>query len=203
MSPLRLPACLLAVIALSGCSGPTSPDDHAATAHDHPGIDADAVPEGVARQYAMVDTEIAEHGGQTTSGEWRVAYVVGPAKSWQVPDGDDYTMRDPAAGETNHLEIIPFEAASGRIVPDVPIRLEVIDASGDVVQAEDLNFYFSDFFHYANNFAIPEAGQYTLRATLGAPTFLRHNHAGHTGGTPALAEGTTVEFPDVQITPGS
>ena len=50
---------------------------------------------------------------------------------------------------------------------------------------------------YANNFTVPEAGTYTLRATLGVPAFNRH---GEESDTPALAKGTTVEFKDVELT---
>lgn len=89
-----------------------------------------------------------------------------------------------------------MEAATGRIVPNVPIRLEVVDAQGQVVQAQDLNFYHAEFFHYANNFSIPTAGKYTLRATLQPPTFLRH---GASGETPALSEPVTVTFANVEL----
>ncbi len=94
--------------------------------------------------------------------------------------------------------MIPFDAESGRIVPQVPIRLEVLDANGQVVDAKAVNFYYAEFFHYANNFSVPTAGRYTLRATLAPPTFLRH---GEQGEQPPLSEGTTVEFRDVELRP--
>ena len=78
----------------------------------------------------------------------------------------------------------------------MPITLEVVDADGNVVQKQALNFYYSTFYHYANNFSIAEEGTYTLRATLGAPAFNRH---GEESEGPALAEGVTVEFADVEL----
>lgn len=160
------------------------------------GSAAEAVPAGVAKQYATVNKEIAAEGGEKESGPWRVGYIVEPAEPWFTPDGQ---FRQPAPGETHHIEIVPFEAATGRIVPNVPIRLEVVGPGGDVVDAKNLEFFYSDeFFHYANNFSVPEAGRYTLRATLDAPTFNRH---GEQGQGPALAEGARVEFTNVQLDP--
>lgn len=159
---------------------------------------AAAVPKGVATQYATLEQEIAERGGETTSGPWRIGYIVEAAEPWFEPAGDGYRFRAPAAGETHHIEIIPFEASTGRVVPNVPIRLEIIDAGGKVVDAKDLNFYYSTFFHYANNFAVPQAGQYTLRATLQPPQLMRH---GEQAEGPALPDGAQVEFPDIQLDP--
>ena len=156
------------------------------------------VPEGVAQQYATLEEEIAANGGETRSGDWRVAYIVEPAEPWFEPVDGTFRFRQPAPGETHHIEVIPIEAASGRIVPQVPLRLEVLDATGQVVDAKSLNFYYSEFFHYANNFSVPTAGRYTLRATLLPPTFFRH---GEQGEQPPLSEGTTVEFRDVELRP--
>ncbi|WP_414504264.1 hypothetical protein [Streptomyces sp. NEAU-L66] len=66
--------------------------------------------------------------------------------------------------------------------------------------AKELNFYYSEFFHYANNFSIPKAGKYTLRAKLDTPTFLRH---GASGEKPALGERATATFRNVELKPES
>ncbi|HJQ46713.1 MAG TPA: hypothetical protein VJ870_10380 [Amycolatopsis sp.] len=67
------------------------------------------------------------------------------------------------------------------------------------MDSKQLNFYYSEFFHYANNFSIPQEGTDTLRAYLDPPTFLRHREAGE---APALGEGAQVTFTGVQITHG-
>lgn len=181
----------------SGSGSASGSGSGSGSASEASGSTAAQVPEGVADQYATLEAEIAAEGGETTSGPWRVAYIVEPAEPWFEADS---TFRAPADDETYHIEIIPIEAETGRVVPDVPIRLEVVDADGTVVDARDLNFYYAEFFHYANNFAVPDAGTYTLRATLDAPGFLRH---GEEGETPALAEGAAVEFTDVELEPES
>ncbi len=164
------------------------------------GASAAGVPQGVAAQYTQLAEEIREHGGQTESGPWRVGYIVEAAEPWFEPADGEYRFRQPSPGETHHIEVIPFEKETGRIVPEVPIRLEIVGADGQVVEAKDLNFYYSTFFHYANNFSVPEPGRYTLRATLGAPQLLRHGEQSQ--GAP-LAQGTQVQFTNVQLGPAS
>lgn len=166
-------------------------------AADTGGDAASTVPAGVQEQYEVLADEVAEKGRTTESGEWTVHLIAEAAEPWFEVHDDQAHFRAPQDGETHHLEIIPTETATGRIVPDVPITLEVVDADGTVVQRKRLNFYYSTFFHYADNFTVPEAGSYTLRASLGVPAFNRH---GEEAETPALTEGATVEFTDVELT---
>ncbi len=161
--------------------------------------DGSAAPTGVSEQYEVLAAEVAERGGSTTSGDWQVSYIVEQAEPWFHAHDGDQQFREPTGTETHHIEIIPVESASGRIVPDVPITLDVIDESGTVVDSQKLNFYYSTFFHYANNFSVPAEGTYTLRAELGAPDFLRH---GEQADDPALSDGTTVEFTNVSLVQG-
>ncbi|WP_406640219.1 iron transporter [Amycolatopsis sp. WGS_07] len=157
-----------------------------------------AVPQGVASQYTVLEKEIKDAGGQTKVGPWRIAYIVEAAEPWYAAEGGHQHFRKPATGETHHIEIIPIEAATGRIVPDVPISVEVVDSTGKVADSKKLNFYYSEFFHYANNFSIPQAGTYTLRAKLDPPTFLRH---GEENEPPKLAEGAQANFEHVELKP--
>ncbi|ABD10450.1 hypothetical protein ThrDRAFT_03026 [Frankia casuarinae] len=155
-----------------------------------------AVPEGVFKQYTTLAKEIRSEGGEVQSGPWKIGYIVEAAEPWYEGKGGQQILRKPAADETHHIEIIPVEAATGRIVPNVPITLAVIDGKGTVAEEKTLNFYYAEFFHYANNFSIPRDGSYTLRATIGVPTFFRHGEEGH---TPALASGTTATFTNVTL----
>lgn len=158
---------------------------------------SESVPAGVAEQYSVLEAEVAERGGSTESGEWTVSYIVEQAEPWFAGRDGGQHFRAPRPDETHHIEIIPTETATGRIVPDVPVTLQVVDADGEVVDEKPLHFLHSTFFHYANNFVVPEEGSYTLRVTLGAPTFARH---GEEGEQPALSEGAEVEFEGVELT---
>ena len=189
----RIAHCLavlpLVTIALSGCTSGSAANENENT----------QLPAGVTEQYQVLASEVAERGGSTTSGDWTVDYIVESAEPWFEQHGHHrHAFRAAKPAETNHIEIIPTETSTGRIIPDVPITVEVIDDGGQVVQKQKLDFYYSTFFHYANNFSIPEAGTYTLRATLGAPSFNRH---GEEAEGPALAEGVTVEFTGVELGP--
>ena len=173
----------LALAALTGCG--------AQPAAKEAGF---AVPEGVQQQYEVLAEEVSEKGKTIQSGEWTVNLITEAAEPWFDKHAEHF--RAPQAGETHHIEIIPTETSTGRIVPNVPITLEVVSADKKVVQELALNFYYSTFYHYANNFTVPEAGAYTLRVTLGVPEFNRH---GEESEQPALAKGATVEFTDVTL----
>ena len=182
--PIALP---IAFASLAGCGAAADSGDRSAS----------AVPAGVEKQYQVLADEIAENGRSVESGEWTLNLITEPAEPWFEQHDDGSHFRAPKTGETHHIEIIPTETATGRIVPDVPITLEVVDASGTVVDQQELGFYHSTFFHYANNFTVPESGTYTLRARLVAPAFHRHGDASD---VPALSQGAAVEFTEVELT---
>jgi hypothetical protein len=190
-----LVAVAVAAVSLPACgedsTGATGTTTTATTT-----TEAGALPEGVASQYAVLEEEIAEEGGSVESGDWRIAYIKEPAEGWFETDQGRLVWRDPARGETAHLEIIPIERDTGRIVPGARITLEVLDAEGEPVESKQLSFYYAEFFHYAENFSIPESGEYTLRATVETPGFRRH---GEESEGPALMDDAEVEFENVMI----
>lgn len=155
-------------------------------------------PAGVEAEYATMAREIGSEGGEKTQDGWRVGYIVEAAEPWFESHHGSQHFREPKAGETHHIEILPFEEATGRLVPDTPVELEIVDAEGKVVEDRELQFLYGEFFHYATNFSIPEPGTYSLRATIGVPTFARH---GEEGDHPAMNEGTTVTFEGVELDP--
>lgn len=182
---LTVPTLLLA---LTACGSGSDEADPGATPA------AGKVPAGVAKMYSVLEEEVADRGGSVEAGDWKVSYIVESAEPWfESHQGHGEMFRKPAKGETNHVEIIPREKSTGRIVPDVPVSLQIVDGAGKVVAQGPLSFYYSTFFHYANNFSV-KPGTYTIKATLGAPTFRKH---GDEADGPALAKGATVTFDDV------
>jgi hypothetical protein len=182
----------VAVLATAGCGG----SDADATQTSDVTNRAPGVPQGVAAQYRQIADEVAAEGGEQRVGPWQIAYIVEPAEGWFETVDGERRWRAHTAAETHHIEILPIEASTGRLVPNVPITLELLDAQGDRVARRRLPMYYAEFFHYANNFAIPRDGTYTLRATLGAPDLRRH---GDRTEAPALAEGATATFEDVEL----
>jgi hypothetical protein len=154
------------------------------------------VPAGVAAQYATLEREVRDEGGEANAGPWRVAYIVEPAEGWFERRGEGFEWRAPAEDETHHIEILPIEASAGRLVPDVPVTLEVLDSRGERVARKRLRPYYAEFFHSAENFEIPRPGEYTLKATIDAPTLRRH---GEEAAEPPLARGAEVEFEGVRL----
>lgn len=203
-APIAVTAALTALL-LAGCGTgdppPPAPGTTAgSTAGSTTATSGAEIAQGVVTQYTVLDEEVEAEGGRTTSGDWEVAYIVEPAEAWFEPTGGEPNPREPAAGETHHLEIIPMDAATGRIVPDVPVRLEVLDEAGEVVDEQDLMFFHAEFFHYAHNFSVPEAGEYTLRATLQPPPSPRH---GESPEELTLLEPATVTFENVRLEPAA
>lgn len=160
---------------------------------------ADASPElhGVTESYSTAREEIEEAGSEKRAGEYQVGYIVEAAEGWWEGDPSDLEWRAPTSSETNHIEILPFDAETGLLVPEAEIRLSLRDEQGELVGEKPLNFYYSEFYHYANNFALPESGEYTLEAKIFPPDFERHGSKGGEG--KVFTKPVTVEFENVEI----
>ncbi len=153
--------------------------------------------QGVIDSYGTAQAEIDAEGGEQEIGDYRVGYIVEPAEPWWEGDPGNLTLREPAAGETNHIEILPFEAHTGLLIPYMEGTLTVLDRAGEEVDSKPLQFYRGEFYHYANNFSLPQSGPYTLRAEMEPPTFLRHETEVREG--KVLTQPITVEFENVEI----
>jgi hypothetical protein len=153
--------------------------------------------QGVLDSYGTAQAEIDGEGGEQEVGDYRVGYIVEPAEPWWEGDPENLTLREPAPGETNHIEILPFEAATGLFVPGMEGTLTVLNGSGEEVDSKPLQLYRGEFYHYANNFSLPGSGAYTLRAEMQPPTFLRHETEEKEGRV--LTEPIVVEFENVNI----
>jgi hypothetical protein len=113
---------------------------------------------GVVASYEVAQSEIDDEGDEQEVGEYRVGYIVEPAEGWWEGATENLAWCEPAAGETNHIEILPFEAETGLLVPGAEITLTVLDEAGEVVESKLLEFYRGEFYHYANNFSLPGSG---------------------------------------------
>ena len=152
---------------------------------------------GVVASDEVAQSEIDAEGGEQEIGDYQEGYIVEPAEGWWEGAPENLAFREPAAGETKHIEILPFEAETGLLVPGAEITLSVLDEAGEVVESKPLEFYRGEFYHYANNFSLPESGTYTLRAEIAPPTFLRHGTDDGEGRVPT--EPVVIEFESVEI----
>jgi hypothetical protein len=153
--------------------------------------------QGVVDSYAVAHEEIEAEGGEAEVGPYRVGYIVEPAEGWWEGDPENLQWREPSPDETHHLEILPFDPETGLLISEMEGRLTVVDDSGEEVDSQPLYLYYAEFYHYANNFSIPESGTYTLSAELEPPDFNRHGS--EEGEGRVFTEPVTVEFENVGI----
>ncbi len=153
--------------------------------------------QGVVDSYGVAQEEIEAEGGEQRAGGYRVGYIIEPAEGWWEGHPQNLAWREPAPGETNHIEILPFEVGSGLLVPEAEITLTVLDESGNEVDTKPLRFYRGEFYHYANNFSLPESGTYALRAEIAPLNFLRHETEEAEGRV--FTEPVVAEFENVHI----
>lgn len=88
--------------------------------------------------YAVAQEEIEDAGGEKEVGAYRVGYIVEPAEGWWDGNPTVLQWRGPSGAETNHIEILPFEAESGLLVPDMRIDLTILYEAGEVVESKPL-----------------------------------------------------------------
>jgi Fe2+ transport protein len=154
--------------------------------------------QGVVDSYAVAHEEIEAEGGEKVVGPYRVGYIVESAEGWWEGDPENLEWREPTPGETNHLEILPFDVETGELVPEAEVRLTILNQEDEPIGSKPLSFYRGEFYHYANNFSVPESGEYTLEAEIEPPTFLRHG--AEDGEGKVFTKPVSVEFENVEIT---
>lgn len=200
-APLVFAALHAALFA--GCGQPPPEGDRSAeeTTHETTTETTTATsPEfrGVMESYAVAHEEIEAEGGEKEVGPYRVGYIVESAEGWWEGDPENLEWREPLSSETNHIEILPFAAETGELVPDAGVRLTILNEEGEPVGSKPLSFYRGEFYHYANNFSVPGSGEYTLEAEIEPPSFLRHG--AEDGEGKVFTEPVSVEFENVEIT---
>lgn len=181
----------------AGCGQAPPDQSNAETTSETTTASSGADLEGVTDSYALARAEIEEAGGEKMVGGYRVGYIVESAEGWWEGNPEKLEWRGPTAGETNHIEILPFDPETGLLVPEAEIRLTIRDEEGELVTSKPLNFYYSEFYHYANNFTIPESGEYTLEAEISPPTFERHGEKSGEG--KVFTKPVTARFQTVEI----
>ena len=115
--------------------------------------------QGVMGAYAVAQEEIDEAGGEQEVGAYRVGYIGEPSEGWWDGDPTVLQWRGPSGAETNHIEILPFEAESGLLVPDMRIALTILDEAGGVVESKPLE----------NPWSFTEASSTTTPTTSASP----------------------------------
>ncbi len=140
----------------------------------------------------------AHAGGQQTVGDYIVGYAVESAEGLWHPRGGKLEWVEPTE-ENAHIEIAVRDAADGRFIPALDVRLTVLDAEGREVGTHRQPYLWHPWlYHYGRNWTVPGDGRYTLRVHIAAPEFARHDHVNGN----RYADPVNVEFRDVSIKTG-
>lgn len=142
----------------------------------------------------MID-EVAKGGAEQRAGDYLVGYAYeDPEGLYHWRDGS-LEWREP--GDANvHLEITVRDAADGRFVFGVGVRVDVLATNGDVVGSHDVPFlWHPSLLHYGANIRLPGDGTYTLRVHIDPPAYSRHDRVNGR----RFIEPVETEFRDVEI----
>lgn len=94
-----------------------------------------------------------------------------------------------------HLEVAVADAADGRFVPQLTVRVEVA-RDGRAVLSAELPFLWHPFLHhYGGNASVPDEGPYDVAVEVSRPHFMRHDPVnGRRYGEPVRARFDGVRF---------
>lgn len=132
------------------------------------------------RAYIEMSRAVANNGTEMTVGDYRIAYAVEFAETFWQMSGQrlEYNMRPEQSAETNaHVEIAVLDALTGRFLPDLAVRVTVVDAAGRPVGTEAVPFMWHPWmYHYGHNWRVPRAGLYRLLVHVDPPRWPRAGH---------------------------
>lgn len=160
----------------------------------------------VTREFDWVREHEAVASAEMAVGEYRVAYAITPALPYAEPDAGGRLVRhDPRPGEV-HLGVVVRDAADGRLVPGLAVRVTLVDASGRAVDARPLPYgWYPLLNRYGDNLRWPGLGAggataadgapVTVRVDVAPPTYWRHDPSNGD----RFADSVTAEFTRVTV----
>ncbi|NJL95302.1 MAG: hypothetical protein HC915_17070 [Anaerolineae bacterium] len=138
------------------------------------------------------------HGAERQVGDYRVGYAVEHAEGMYRLMAGELVWFEPQ-DENAHIEISVRDAADGRFIPGLNVRLTLLDENEQSVGTHEQPFLWHPWlYHYGRNWVLPGSGTYTLRVHIEAPEFGRHDK--HNG--QRYAESVDIAFPGVFIETG-
>jgi hypothetical protein len=158
--------------------------------------------------YGRALQSMAEEDGAhlAHAGDFLVAFVNEEAEGmYALADGlpseqgkGELVWREAAEKANCHLEVAVADAADGRFVPQLSVRVE-LTRGGERVLYAPLPFLWHPFLHhYGTNAELPDEGPFDVTVRIDAPTFMRHDPInGKRYGEPV-----TVRFDGVRFTNG-
>jgi hypothetical protein len=150
------------------------------------------------RAVQIMTTKVADGGGQQRAGDYVVGYALEKAEGMYQLDGGELRWQKPQ-DENLHLEVIVSDAADGRFVPGLTVRVTVVAEDGtEVGTHEQPLLWHPMLYHYGRNWKVPGDGTYTVRVHIDPAPFGRHDEKNGK----RYVEPVDVEFNGVQVSTG-
>ncbi len=133
--------------------------------------------EAVDRPMADLLRSADASGSQARSGDYKVAVVVRSARGyWEARNGKlNYASPTNSVGPTAHIDVSIRDATTGRFVPDLKVRVTVLDSRKKEIDTYATPFMWHPWMnHYGLNMPVPGPGRYTIRVRAEAPAFRRY-----------------------------
>jgi hypothetical protein len=139
---------------------------------------------------------VADNGATMQVGDYRVGLALEGAEPLWYPQGDGLELAEPPQQANLHVEVVVTDKDDGRFIPELAVAVTLEAQDGSKVGTWDLPFlWHPTLYHYGRNVGIPHGGKYTVRVSIAAPTFSRHDKVnGRRYMEPVLAE-----FRDLEV----
>jgi uncharacterized protein involved in high-affinity Fe2+ transport len=156
---------------------------------------AKAQGDAYAKALAAMDKE---SGAQTQrAGDYEISVVAERAEGMYHSGGGQLRWMEPEHDNV-HFEVAVRDAADGRFIPGLTVRIHVDRADGGHVGAGELPFIWHPWlYHYGQNWWVPGEGDYRVQVRVEPPMWHRHDK---TNGL-RYQEPVEVEF-TVNVKPG-
>lgn len=138
------------------------------------------------------------HGEERHAGDYLIGYAVEHAEGMYMMQGGELVWYEPR-DENAHIEISVRDAADGRFIPGLTVRLTVLDENENEVGTNIQPFIWHPWlYHYGRNWVLPGDGTYTFHVYIEAPEFMRHDKKNGR----RYADSVEIEFQNVRIETG-
>jgi Fe2+ transport protein len=127
--------------------------------------------------YGQALRAMDEESGAVTqrAGDYLVAFVQENAEGmYELQDGR-LVWREAPEEANAHLEIAVADAADGRFVPGLDITLTLLEGDRELFTTSMPFLWHPYLYHYGTNARVPGEGPYSVRVTIGPPSFMRHD----------------------------
>lgn len=155
----------------SDAADPTTAGEHTDDAHSAESA-AEEAPEGV---YVPDHATAMTMEGMGSDGDFQFSAMLSAPEVFYFIEGTEVTPSELLDKHNVHLMASVWDPETGTVLPETGLSVEVLDVAGEAVTQEVIYPMLSQRmgFHYGGNFALPEAGEYSVRISVGGMSIER------------------------------